>query len=94
MQSQGVVLGIDFGREVRSLKLEEYLRLSGASQNQFARKAGVAQTTVSRIVKIENGLHEDEWAGVTRRIAVKIMFATNGCVSVNDLMQIPSHKET
>lgn len=70
------------------MRLDEYLRGKKLSHNKFARLSGVAQSTISRIVRIERGL--DDGVGCSRAVAVKIMATTSGCVSINDLMGTPS----
>ena len=73
--------------EVRPLRLDDYLRGKRMSHNRFARLSGVAQSTVSRIGRLERG-EEGGDGGVSRRIAVRIMAATSGCVRIEDLMRV------
>ena len=58
------------------MRLTEYLQESGESQAGFARRAGLPQTTVNVICQ-GRGIHVNT--------AIKIIRATGGAVSLEDL---------
>jgi transcriptional regulator with XRE-family HTH domain len=70
---------------MRGMTLNEYLRLEGLSDAQFAMQLGRDRTTVSRW---RRGLTRPEWADMQA-----IAKSTNGFVNPNDFLTEPEAAE-
>ena len=66
------------------MKLNDWLERENISHSTFSKLSGVSQSVISRIVRVE--LEKEEPTGIGMRTFMRITVATDGEVSVMDML--------